>query len=75
MAKGKDPEAPKRPRSAYMYFSQDKRDEVVKENPDVGFGQIGKILGERWRSLGPEEKRPYEEKADADRRRYDEEKT
>lgn len=34
----KDPAAPKRPLSAYMFFSQDWRERVKSENPDAGFG-------------------------------------
>ena len=34
----KDPAAPKRPLSAYMFFSQDWRERVKAENPDAGFG-------------------------------------
>lgn len=34
----KDPAAPKRPLSAYMFFSQDWRERVKAENPEAGFG-------------------------------------
>ena len=34
----KDPNAPKRALSAYMFFSQDWRERVKAENPDAGFG-------------------------------------
>jgi len=38
-AKGKkDTGAPKRPLSAYMFFSQDWRERIKAENPDAGFG-------------------------------------
>lgn len=36
--KKKDPNAPKRPLSAFMLFSQDKRASIKEENPDVTFG-------------------------------------
>lgn len=35
----KDPNAPKRALSAYMFFSQDWRERVKAENPDAGFGE------------------------------------
>lgn len=38
--KKKDPNAPKNAKSAYMYFSSAKRDEIKAANPDAGFGQI-----------------------------------
>lgn len=34
------------------------------------FGKIGAKLGEIWRTMSSEEKRPYEERASADRERY-----
>lgn len=36
----KDPNAPKRPLSAYMIFSQAHRASVKEENPDASFGQL-----------------------------------
>lgn len=37
-------------------------------------GQVGKVLGERWKALSESERRPYEDKAKADKERYDAEK-
>ncbi|KAI8982413.1 high mobility group box domain-containing protein [Mycotypha africana] len=70
----KDPNAPKRGLSAYMFFSQEKRAEVKAENPEASFGQIGKILGEKWKAMSDEEKKPYNDKAEADKKRYEAEK-
>lgn len=70
----KDPNAPKRALSAYMFFANENRDIVRAENPDVTFGQVGRILGERWKALSSEEKTPYEAKAEADKKRYESEK-
>ncbi|CAB4256639.1 similar to Saccharomyces cerevisiae YBR089C-A NHP6B High- mobility group (HMG) protein that binds to and remodels nucleosomes [Maudiozyma barnettii] len=72
--KKKDPNAPKRALSAYMFFANENRDIVRSENPDVTFGQIGRLLGERWKALTPEGKIPYEAKAAADKKRYESEK-
>lgn len=70
----KDPNAPKRALSAYMFFANENRDIVRSENPDVTFGQIGRLLGERWKALTAEDKQPYEAKAEADKKRYESEK-
>ncbi|CAN6631340.1 non-histone chromosomal protein 6A [Trichomonascus vanleenenianus] len=70
----KDPNAPKRSLSAYMFFANEQRDNVRAENPNITFGQVGKILGERWRALSEGDKAPYEEKALADKKRYEDEK-
>ncbi|KAG0653758.1 High mobility group [Monosporozyma unispora] len=70
----KDPNAPKRALSAYMFFANENRDIIKSENPDVTFGQVGKLLGERWKALSPEDREPYDAKAKADKRRYESEK-
>ncbi|KAF5094934.1 hypothetical protein D0Z03_001959 [Geotrichum reessii] len=72
--KKKDPNAPKRSLSAYMFFASENRETVRSENPGIAFGQIGRILGERWRALSVEEKEPYEVKAANDKKRYESEK-
>lgn len=40
-----------------MMFSQEKRPGVVKENPDLSFGEVGKKLGQMWSEISPEEKK------------------
>ncbi|GAN07545.1 non-histone chromosomal protein 6 [Mucor ambiguus] len=70
----KDPNAPKRGLSAYMFFSQDKRAQVKEENPEASFGTLGKLLGEKWKAMSDEEKKPYVDKAEADKKRYEDEK-
>ncbi|OWB50751.1 hypothetical protein B5S28_g3569 [[Candida] boidinii] len=72
--KKKDPNAPKRSLSAYMFFANEQRDIVRAENPGIAFGQIGKLLGERWKALDETGKAPYEAKAEADKKRYEMEK-
>ncbi|PYH77273.1 hypothetical protein BO82DRAFT_185980 [Aspergillus uvarum CBS 121591] len=72
--KKKDPNAPKRGLSAYMFFANDNREKVREENPGISFGQVGKMLGERWKALSDSERRPYEEKAATDKKRYEDEK-
>ncbi|KAG8974414.1 Non-histone chromosomal protein 6 [Tulasnella sp. 425] len=53
-AKGKD--GPKRPLSAFMYFCKDWRDRVKAENPEASFGEVGKLLGAKWKELDDSEK-------------------
>ncbi|VEU23277.1 DEKNAAC104407, partial [Brettanomyces naardenensis] len=72
--KKKDPNAPKRSLSAYMFFANEQRDIVRAENPGIAFGQIGKILGEKWKALDVKNRGPYEAKALADKKRYELEK-
>jgi len=72
--KKKDPNAPKRGLSAYMFFANEQRENVRNENPGIAFGQVGKVLGERWKALSEKQRQPYEAKAAADKKRYEDEK-
>ncbi|KAH7400570.1 nucleosome binding protein [Phaeosphaeria sp. MPI-PUGE-AT-0046c] len=72
--KKKDPNAPKRGLSAYMFFANEQRDKVREDNPGIKFGEVGKQLGEKWKALSEKQRIPYEAKASADKKRYEEEK-
>ena len=69
----RDEDLPKRSAGAYVFFTNEFRPTIWKENPDLKFVEIGRILGERWRALTPKEKEPYEEKATLDKARYQKE--
>lgn len=71
----KDPNAPKRPITAYMFYAQDERKVVNRERPDAKFGEVGKLIGEKWRQLSADDKKKYEDLAAKDKQRYDAEKT
>ncbi|KAJ1649584.1 Non-histone chromosomal protein 6 [Dispira simplex] len=70
----KDPNAPKRALAAYMFFSKDVRERVKQENPDASFGEIGRILGDMWNKMPAEKRQPYDALAEADKKRYEQEK-
>jgi len=53
----KDKNAPKRAMSSYMYFSQDKREEVKAKHPTLKTSDLAKKLGEEWSVLEPEKKK------------------
>jgi len=72
--KKKDPNAPKRGLSAYMFFANEQRDKVREENPGIKFGEVGKLLGEKWKALSEKQRAPYDAKAAADKKRYEQEK-
>ncbi len=65
--------APKRARSAYIFFCTDKREQVKKANPSITNNEILSELGKMWKALTDKKKKPYVEKADADKKRYEEE--
>jgi len=70
----KDPNAPKRGLSAYMFFANENRERVREENPGIAFGALGRKLGELWKALSDTERKPYEDKAATDKKRYEDEK-
>lgn len=54
------------PPTNYIYFMQQVRPQVVKENPGITFQEVAKELGRRWGCLTPEEKVQWRENAEAD---------
>ena len=37
-------------------------------------GQVGKVLGDKWKALTEKQREPYEKKAATDKKRYEDEK-
>jgi hypothetical protein len=66
----KDPNAPKRPTTSFLYFSVEMRPKIKEKNPEMTFGELGKKIGELFRALTPDEKEKYETKAKEDKIRY-----
>ena len=67
----KDPNAPKKPLSAYFLFSQEERLKVKSENPDMSITEVAKELGKRWATIDPAIKQSYEAKYQESRKLYD----
>eukprot|EP00980_Cylindrotheca_fusiformis_P028163 scaffold22583_cov106-Cylindrotheca_fusiformis.AAC.34 len=66
----KDPAAPKRASGAYVFFTNEMRPIVLAEYPGIKFVELGKVLGERWRSLTPEQKTKFQNMAAEDKVRF-----
>lgn len=71
--KKKDPNLPKRNKNAYLLFSVDARAKVKEENPDATFGELAKIISAKFKQLSAKEKKKWDDKAAADKERYDRE--
>jgi hypothetical protein len=56
----KDPNAPKRPPSAYILFQNEVRDKVRAANPGKAYKEILAVISEQWRKLPEAEKKIYE---------------
>ncbi len=69
--KERDPLAPKRARTAFNFFLDAFREEYKITHPDVkGVVHCTKAGSEKWKTLTPQERTPYEEKAAAARETY-----
>lgn len=66
----KDPEAPKRARGSFVFFTFEMRPQVMAEFPDIKFVEMGNVLGQRWRALSVEQKKKYEDMAAGDKVRF-----
>jgi len=67
----KDPNAPKKPLSAYFLFSQEERLKVKAEFPDYSITEVAKELGRRWATIDPAVKQSYEQRYQDSRRQYE----
>ncbi|KAI5609271.1 high mobility group box 2b, partial [Silurus asotus] len=69
--KKKDPNAPKRPPSAFFVFCSEHRPTVKGEYPGLSIGDLAKKLAEMWGKQSPKDRTPYEQKAAALRQKYE----
>ena len=69
----KDPNAPKRPQTAFFLFSAEFRAEVRANLPEgvTGIGEVAKELGRRWGELGEVEKSGYQRQAATNKEQYE----
>lgn len=65
--------APKKARSAYLYYTKDIRPTIAKSNPELGFGDLTKLVAEQWAKLSDAQKKKYEKLAADDRKRFESE--
>ncbi|KXJ95425.1 hypothetical protein Micbo1qcDRAFT_200833 [Microdochium bolleyi] len=66
-----DENAPERPPSAYVLFSNKMREDL--KGRTLTFTEIAKLVGENWQSLTRAEREPYETQAQEDKERYNRE--
>ena len=78
--KSKDPNAPKAAKSAYAFFSQDKRQEVKDKNLGIAAADMFTFFSQEWKALKEKtdkkslaKVKAYEEMATKDKVRYSEE--
>jgi len=71
--KQRDPMAPKRNLSSYLLYQNAMRDQFKGDNPGMTFGQLSKYTSHMYKSLTAEEKSQWEERAQRDKVRFDDE--
>ena len=69
----KSEEKIKRPLSAYMIFSQENREKVIKDNKfeKRQVADVAKKLGEQWKKMTDKDKVQYNEKAKKAKEAYE----
>jgi hypothetical protein len=69
--KAKDPNAPVRPKTGYMFYSCNGARTAVKEAyPDLTFGEVTKVVAANWNAMSDEKKEVWNRMAADDRERY-----
>ncbi|KAJ2388971.1 high mobility group [Coemansia sp. RSA 2559] len=66
----KDPDAPKHPMSAFLYYLTSERPRLAGHLGDMSIGQQTKIIAKRWKTLDETDKEPWERLAKNDKDRY-----
>lgn len=56
--------------SAYFLYSVHIRPTIKEENADASFGDIARLISARFKALPAKEKKVWEDKAAADKERY-----
>lgn len=60
----------KKPVSAYILFTQEKRPEVNKRHPDLKSKDIVRFIGKMWNDCGQQERTKYTERAEQQKELY-----
>jgi hypothetical protein len=66
----KDVNAPKRPSTSYLLFTQDRRAAVRAANPTMKITDVSKVIGAEWKALGEAAKKKYSDRAAVLKEKY-----
>ena len=70
--KAKDPNAPKRPKNAYMMWLEENRSRIKEELGTSKVSEVAKAAGVEWKTLEPEARKPFDERAAEAKAAYNE---
>lgn len=65
-------EGPKKALTAYMLFSMARREQIVKDRPELrsNVTEMSKIIGAEWRQMSDDDKAPYQREHERAKERY-----
>jgi len=69
----KDPNRPKRNMSAFFLYSCAHRADIKLENPEASFGDLAKLVSQKFNALNEKDRKKWDKKAAKDKIRYQEE--
>lgn len=69
----KDPNAPKRPQSAYILFVKEARPQLIADNPGAKQTELMSLAGKAWKELDADDKQKFEALNKKDKKRYERE--
>merc|ERR1711981_714594 len=72
--KKKDPNAPKRGMSAYLFFCSAHRKAMVRSNPTKKMTEIASLLAVKWRNTSASGRKKFDAQSKKDKARYTREK-
>ena len=64
----------KKPRTAFSFYTKDRRAQIQSDNPKASFGEISKIVAQKWRALSDKELSKYTKMETEDKERYSKER-
>ena len=64
---------PKKPLSSYIFFSQQIREKIKRQNPNISMTELMKEISNRWSCISDKDKEPYNMMAKNDKLRYEQE--
>lgn len=74
LRKARDPDAPKRPPSAYLLFQNEVRSDMRTRFPEMPYKEVLGKVSEAWKNLSDEERKVYQDKTNEEMKRWTVEK-
>jgi len=71
--KAKDPNAPKKPQTAFFVYLREQRQVVKDKNPTMKPKELVSELGRLWKEMSDEDKKEFKDKAELEKTKYKEE--